>query len=274
MANTIRSVGAFSPGNLDQHKSYTQWGDSKPVGSSFSFKSAGFTPGYGKTCEWKNFKDAPGSNAAHTDFLVSQGNIYDSSYSNGAQWQIDTGASNGCISAYEGNGMWLPSSILSGVSFELYRNRVDSDNAANDNAKQHCIFLRHYGVQLINRTSGTTRFWSSDVCQGPTKSNCGDYYKTSGSMDEKQPDGRYANSSAKAGDYKFYKATFPSSFTGNDWLVKGIWFFVTTRWDNAAGSSKSNVYIYNLKWHVSNLNGSRLLLPTVRSEASRNTITF
>lgn len=278
MASTIKSVGAFSPSDLNQHKASNPWGDSKPVGSSFSFKDANITPGYGNTCKWRDFDSAPGGNSGHSNFLVSEGNIYAPIYQEGAKWQIDTGASHGCISAYEGSGMWLPSSMLTGVSFELFRNRIDSDKSTSDDAKQHCIFLRHFGVKLIHRTKVSTRFWSSDVCQGPIKSttppDCGEYYKTSGSQDGKQPDGRYSNTNAKNGDYQFHKATFPSNFTGDDWLVKGIWFFITTRWDNAAGKANSNVYIYNLKWHVSNLNGSRLLLPKVRSQSSRDDVTF
>ena len=56
---------------------------------------------------------------------------------------------------------WAPG--IKGLGFEVFRHRTDSTSFTNDNAKQHCIFIKRYGAKFINRTQNTERFWSSPV---------------------------------------------------------------------------------------------------------------
>ena len=56
------------------------------------------------------------------------------------------------------------SSGVVGFGFEIKVHRTDSTSPDNNNAEQHCIFLKRYGLELRGRSStSSAKFWSLPV---------------------------------------------------------------------------------------------------------------
>lgn len=255
---TVPFPSVYEPSNLDGHKS-----DSggkyigKAIDSNVSSMSSPPTITHGDKSGWKNFSllYTMGTNGGGIfEKTYSQGNV-------GGSWGT-TGSKHSEIIRVGGNhGMYLATGTQyehTGIGFELFRERTDSDNN-NNNAEQHCIFLRRWGVELISRTSGTQRFWSSGELN------------TNGLFS-----GSSQTGSGKRWEYKFYKMMFKdvTGFAHETYTTKALWFNFTTKDGNYAGNATTNIKVYNCRFyhdfHANNNSGNSWIKPAYRAYADRN----
>jgi hypothetical protein len=174
----------------------------------------------------------------------------------------DCGSKHTSIISIGGNqGLWLPvggSYEHTGVGFKVWRHRNDS-NKNNNNAEQHCIHLRRWGVEFIKRADNTTKFWSSPGIA---------YHGGFGSQ------GTTESSSSNIWEYLYYKMMFKDTGLGHDYVVKRLWFNLATKNGNYANNANTNFDIHFCRayhdMHGSSNTGNRWIKPKWRSLSDRN----
>lgn len=151
---------------------------------------------------------------------------------------------------------WMP--YIKGVGFKVFRHRTDSTDFTNNNAAQHCTFLKRYGMRFKNRNDSSERFWSSSVLATDGKAKGHTYgYKGGVATDE------------------FYRVSNWGSDNYRDWLLSEFWINLATEDSNKAGSASTNVYIYDLRFYYDSQAGSNQLVKgKFRPWADRNKAMF
>ena len=246
----------YEPTSLSSH---TNDGNGKNIvclDSEVKHYSSPPTITHGTTTSWSNYSRV--SNA-----IKNGKGIFEKAKENGqilSAWG-KTGDKHSEIFRVGGNsGLWLVtggSHENTGIGFELYRKRTDSNNN-NNNAEQHCIFLKRWGVELVNYKNNNTRFWSSDVLA------------TNGNFDGGSTSGKTIHK------YDFHQMRFKdaSGFAGNDWTVKAVWFNTAVKNGNYTGDATTELMLFDLRFYhdfqASRNSGNSWIKPNWRSYSDRN----
>lgn len=255
---TVSFPAPYEPGSLTSHKDD---GGGKYIGKAIdtNVKSMASAPTitHGSTSSWKDF-------GLLYSMGTGGGGIFEKTYSAGnvgGSWGA-TGSKHSEIIKVGGNhGMYLATGTQyehTGIGFELFRRRTDSDKN-NNNAERHCIFLRRWGVELVSRTSGSTRFWSSSELD------------TNGLFG-----GGSSTGSGKRWEYKFYKMMFKdvTGFAHESYTTKALWFNFTTKDGSYVGDATTEVKVYNCRFyhdfHSAYNSGNSWIKPAYRAYADRN----
>ena len=247
---------AYKPTSLNSHLSDGSGKKIVCIDSGTTHYNSPPTITHGTKTTWSNY--------SRLSIAGNNGNgIFEAKKENGSiktNWG-KTGVKHTEIFRVGGNsGLWLATGSSyenTGIGFELYRRRLDSSKN-NNNAEQHCIFLKRWGVELVNHTSGSTRFWSSAVLATDGNFNGG---TTSGGTIYK---------------YDFHQMHFKdaSGFAGNDWTVKAVWFNTAVKDGSYTGDSTTELMLFNLRFYhdfrASSNSGNSWIKPAWRSYSDRN----
>ena len=147
---------------------------------------------------------------------------------------------------------WMP--YVKGCGFKVFRHRTDSDSFTNNNANQHCIFIKRFGMRFQHRTNDETRFWSSSVLNTDGEARGHTYpYKGGVATDE------------------FYQIERTDIDNYRDWLVDSFWVNLCSKDTSKAGTANTDVYIYNLRFYYDSQAGNnRIVQPAFRDKDSRD----
>ena len=176
-------------------------------------------------------------------------------------WGV-TGSKHTSIISVGGNqGLWLAcgtSYEQTGVGFEMRRTRTDS-SSNNNNAKQHCIFLRRWGVEFVQRNGSSTKFWSSNTLNTDGNFNGG------------------TASGSTITQYYFYQHYWKQGFSADyNWVVKRLWFNLATKDGSYTSDATTDVYIYNCRayhdMHAGSNGKNRWWKPAWRSLSDRGKV--
>ena len=246
---TYQSVYQPSVGNLDQHKNNSDaWAE--PYKREMNHHNGSPTITHGDTSGWSNYSrlsNAEIKGAGPQSKLYGDGSAYCTWGSSGSKHTEIFKIGN------SDNSRWAPR--ISGVGFEVLRHRTDSTDFNNDNANQHCIFVKRYGAQFKHRTNGNERFWSSPVLAESGEAKGSTFGKDGG-----------------VATWEFYNSYFAwSNTTQNDWLLDGFWVNLASRDTSKVGTATTKVYIFNLRFYY-DFNKERIVQPAVRPYAQRNTL--
>ena len=153
---------------------------------------------------------------------------------------------------YYNDSRWLP--YVKGCGFKVFRHRTDSTSFTNDNANQHCIFLKRFGIRFKHRTNNQWRFWSSDVLA------------THGEATE-----RTFPYASGVGTHEFYQCRDTGFDNYRDWLLESFWVNLASRDTSKVGTATTKVYLYDLRfYHDAQCGKNRMMQPAFRDAAARN----
>ena len=253
---TCRFPDAYEPTSLSSHKKDGSGKKIVCLDSEVKHYSSPPTITHGTKTSWSNY--------SRVSQAKKNGNgIFEAAHEKGeilTAWG-STGDKHSEIFRVGGSsGLWLVTGGTyenTGLGFEMYRKRTDSSKN-NNNAEQHCIFLKRWGIELVNYQNNNTRFWSSGVLATDGNFNGG---STSGSTINK---------------YYFHQMLFKdaSGFAGNDWTVKAVWFNTAVKDGNYTGVASTELMLFNLRFYhdfqASRNSGNSWIKPAWRPYADRN----
>ena len=145
-------------------------------------------------------------------------------------------------------GTWMPQAMaVTGLGFEVFRHRTDSTSFTNDNANQHCIFVKRYGLELRHKSNDSIRFYSSEVLatEGTAKFSTYGY------------DGGVATE-------EFYSTKSLGGMSNGDYYVKNFWFNLASRDTSKVGTATTKVYIHDLRLYYDYRNSHRVFKPAFK----------
>ncbi len=219
----------YEPSNLDQHKNDGSGKGIEVLKPTVTHYSSPPTITHGNTSSWSNYsrvsnarKDGSGWHSKN----YKNGSIYTNWGKTGSKHTeiFRVGADSGYWwsigSSYENTG----------VGFEMCRRRIDS-TSNNNNAKQHCIFLKRWGIEFISRSGSTTKFWSSGVLN--TDGNFNGGWVEDGKLTQ----------------YYFYKHYFKDGFNDSNYVVKALWFNTAVKDGNYVNDATTSLYLYNMRFY-------------------------
>ena len=245
---TYAFPGVYEPSSLSAHKDDGngkgfEWLDSTPQNHDSTP-----TITHGNTASWDTTGRLPGGSRIDGKGWYEYDSDNGSMYTN---WG-NTGSEHTTIISVGGNqGLWLccgSSYEQTGVGFEMKRKRLDS-NSNNNNASQHCIYLKRWGIEFVRRESGTTKFWASDTLNSNGNFN-----------------GANGTTSNSIWQYYFYQKKFSGMNIGHEYVVRRLWFNFKT--NSGSGTANGEVKIYNCRayhdMHAGNNTGNRWWKPPYR----------
>lgn len=254
------SMKAYEPGvgDLSAHKSDPGTCQLDMIDKNVSHHSSPPTITHGDKTAWSSYVRLTNAKT------YGAGPIAQSNRANGGircNWG-KTGSKHTEIFRLGGNsGRYLPTGSnyeIHSMGFEVYRKRTDSTNPTNNNAEQHCVFLKRWGIELISRTSNSTRFWSSPVLA------------TTGELHNATVSGSGVYT------YEFYNNKyngFGSNFFENNYVIKAIWFNTAVKDGSFPGDATTEFEIYNMRFYQDFKGGSsnrRMVQPALRNIDDRN----
>jgi hypothetical protein len=244
----------YKPGNLDQHKNDGSGKGIEVLKPTVSHHSSSPSITHGNTSSWSNYSRISSAGKRGDGW-------HNKNYKNGSiytNWGTSGSKHTEIFRVGADSGYWWTIGSTyehTGVGFEMVRIRKDS-NENNNNAKQHAIFLKRWGVEFIKRDSGATKFWSSSVLN---------------------TDGNFNGGSVEGGhltQYYFLQHYFQSSWSDKDYVVKALWFNTASQDTSKVGEAETDLHIYNMRFyhhmHQSDNTRNRWVRPAWRSLDNRN----
>lgn len=151
---------------------------------------------------------------------------------------------------------WIP--YVKGCGFWVFRHRTDSSDFTNNNAAQHAVFLKRFGMRFKNRHNSDERFWSSGVLATDGRAKQRTYPYLGG-----------------VGTDEFYRSGNWGSDNYRDWLLSEFWVNLATEDTSKAGSATVKLYIADLRFYYDSQGGNnQLVRPAFRTWADRNKAMF
>lgn len=247
---------AYEPTTLDGHKDDGSGKGIEVLKPTVAHYSSPPTITHGTTASWSNYSRLSNANSQGTGWHSKDrktGSIKTNWGSSGTKHTeiFRVGADSGYWwtigSAYEHTG----------IGFEMCRQRLDS-NDNNNNAEQHCIFLKRFGIEFIQRNGSTTKFWSSAVLNTDGNFNGGSIV-----------DGKLTQ-------FYYYRHAFKSAFSDPSYVVKALWFNTASKDGSWAGNATTDLFIYNMRFyhdmHSSSNSGNRWLRNGWRTLGNRDKV--
>jgi len=254
------SLKAYEPhaGNLTEHKADPGTCQTGMVDNGIKHHSSPPTITHGNTTSWSNYSRLSIASSQGLG-AIAQSNKSDGSIA--TNWGQSGSKHTEIFSMGGTSGRYLPTSNdyeIHSMGFEVYRKRTDSTSPDNNNAKQHCAFLKRWGIELIHRSSSTTRFWSSDVLA------------TSGELTNNP-----VTESGGVYNYEFYNVRYGTlgNFFDKDYVIKAIWFNIASQDISKTGDATTQINIYNMRFYSDFRGGSsnrRMVQPAQRNLSDRN----
>ena len=230
----------YEPGSLDQHKSDGSGKGIEVLKPTVKHHSSSPSITHGTKTSWSSYSrvsQAKNQGTGWHNKAYKSGSIY-------TNWGATGSKHTEIFSVGADSGYWWTigkSYEHTGIGIEMCRQRTDS-NSNNNNAQQHCIFLKRWGIEFIKRDSSTTKFWSSGVLN---------------------TDGNFNGSTTVDGkltQFYFYQHYFKNGFYDSDYIVKALWFNTATKDGSYTGDATTNLYLYNMRFyhdmHANDNNGS------------------
>ena len=147
---------------------------------------------------------------------------------------------------------WMP--YVKGCGFKVFRHRTDSDSFTNNNANQHCIFVKRFGMRFQHRSKDEERFWSSSVLNTDGEAR-GHTFPYKGGV----------------ATHEFYSIDSTNMDNYRDWLVDSFWVNLASKDVSKPGTASTDVYIYDLRFYYDSQAGNnRIVNPAFREWKDRD----
>lgn len=254
----------YEPNDLNGHKNDSDmflWHTSLEV----NHHSSPPTITHGDKAGWTNYSRLTTARSVGGDGIYSKtielGHVF-------LGWG-SSGSKHSEIFSVGGNeGRWArtgtsTSSGVTGFGFEMKVHRTDSTSSDNNNASQHCIFLKRYGLELRDRTSTSqSRFWSTPVIAS---------------------NGAFSGGTVSGGTvyrWDFHKQTRSGGWgyncAGANWVPYRMWFNFASRDGSWSGTATTEIKIFNWRFYYNygSYSQGRLVRPAMRALSQANKRTF
>jgi len=243
---TYQSV--FQPKNKTEHNSGDPWLKMMPT-DKLTHENK-LTPTQGDTTAWSDY-------AKLTTTNIKGVGVHSKKWEDGSaycSWGSSGSKHTEIIRIGEqDNSCW--NTNITGLGFEVFRHRTDSSTFNNDNANQHCIFVKRFGFTSLKRYGGDIHsFWSSPVLatSGEAKNSTFAY-------------------EGGVGTYEFYQVTNLNwNRDPDDWCLNSFYINLASRDVSKPGTATTKVYIYNLRFYYDYGNGNhRIVRSAFRPKSER-----